>query len=186
MIDKASGKIPIDELLEILQVRFEKNKTRHPEISWESVAAKLFSQPDKLWSFQDMVRSGGEPDVVAFPTQENSYVFMGCSKESPKGRRSLCFDAAALASRKDFPPENNAQDMATAMGIHILTEVQYRFLQKHGPFDSKTSSWLETPKEIRQLGGAIFGDNRYENTFIYHNGAGSYYAARGFRGILLV
>jgi len=176
------------ELLGGLKTRFEKNINRHPGIQWMDVEARLESLADKskLWSLNEMELSGGEPDVVGHDKQTGEYFFFDCAQESPKGRRSVCYDHAALESRKELKPQNSAMGMAAAMGIEVLTEVQYRQLQQLGHFDTKTSSWIVTPPEIRKLGGAIFGDWRYGCVFIYHNGAESYYAARGFRGSLKV
>ncbi|MGB5361808.1 MAG: DUF4256 domain-containing protein [Aureibaculum sp.] len=173
-----------DELIKILKARFEKNMHRHPDIDWTKLESKLLSDTDKIWSLNEMENTGGEPDVVGFDKDKNEYIFYDCSAESPAGRRSICYDRAALESRKKFKPKNNALDMADAIGIKILTEKQYRELQKLGKFDSKTSSWIATPKEIRALGGALFADFRFNTVFVYHNGAESYYAARGFRGSL--
>jgi len=175
-----------DELLSELKTRFEKNVGRHKGLEWADVQAKLDAAPEKLWSLSQMDRTGGEPDVVGFDKTTAEYIFYDCSPESPKGRRSLCYDRAAWESRKEHKPENNAIDVAAAMGIKILTEEEYRELQKLGRFDSKTSSWLETPSDIRNLGGAIFGDYRFGRVFIYHNGVESYYGARAFRGSLRV
>ena len=175
-----------EELLSELKARFEKNMNRHKGLEWAKVQAKLEANTKKLWSLNEMERTGGEPDVVGFDKKTGEYIFYDCSAESPKGRRSLCYDRQALESRKEHKPENNAIDMAAAMGIALLTEEQYRELQKLGNFDTKTSSWITTPSEIRKLGGAIFADYRYGNVFVYHNGAESYYAARGFRGSLRV
>lgn len=172
-------------LLQTLKKRFEKNPDRHKEMEWTSVEDRLLSYPEKLWSLHEMEKTGGEPDVVGF-SENGEMLFYDCSPESPKGRRSVCYDREALESRKKFKPENNAMDMASAMGIAILTEEEYRALQKLGEFDLKTSSWVQTPEEIRKLGGALFGDRRFGHVFIYHNGAESYYAARGFRGSLKV
>lgn len=172
-------------LLQTLKKRFEKNSDRHKEMEWTSVEDRLLSYPEKLWSLHEMEKTGGEPDVVGF-SENGEMLFYDCSPESPKGRRSVCYDREALESRKKFKPENNAMDMASAMGIAILTEEEYRALQKLGEFDLKTSSWVQTPEEIRKLGGALFGDRRFGHVFIYHNGAESYYAARGFRGSLKV
>lgn len=183
---KELSKTQRDELLSILKERFEKNMNRHKEITWKEVAAKLEKNSDKLWSLDDMEVTGGEPDVVGFDTKTKEYIFFDCAAESPKGRRSLCYDRVALDARKEHKPANSAIDMAAEMGIEILTEDQYRHLQSLGNFDSKTSSWVITPTNIRKLGGAIFGDFRYNQVFIYHNGAESYYAARGFRGALKV
>lgn len=173
-----------EELLRALQARFEKNTHRHTGLEWAKVQAKLDANPEKLWSLYEMERTGGEPDVVGYDEQAGEYIFYDCSPESPKDRRNVCYDREALESRKEHKPENNAMDMAAAMGIEILTEEQYRALQKLGNFDTKTSSWLKTPAEIRKLGGAIFADRRYDHVFVYHNGAESYYGARAFRGLL--
>lgn len=175
-----------EELLKALKARFEKNMNRHKGLEWAKVQAKLEANTEKLWSLNEMERTGGEPDVVGYDKQAGEYIFYDCSAESPKGRRSVCYDREGLESRKEHRPENSAIDMAAAMGIEILTEEQYRELQKLGEFDAKTSSWLKTPSEIRKLGGAIFGDFRYGHVFMYHNGAQSYYAARAFRGSLRV
>jgi hypothetical protein len=174
------------ELLEELKTRFEININRHQGLEWAQVQAKLEANTEKLWSLGEMERTGGEPDVVGFDKSAGEYIFYDCSSESPKGRRSVCYDRAALEARKEHKPANNAVDMAADMGIELLSEDEYRALQKLGAFDTKTSSWLKTPSEIRSLGGAIFGDYRYGNVFVYHNGAESYYAARGFRGSLKV
>ncbi len=174
------------ELLSTLQARFEKNMKRHKGISWEAVEKKLKTQSGKLWSLNEMEQTGGEPDVVGFDKKSGEYIFYDCSAESPKGRRSLCYDHEALEERKEHKPENSAIEMAAEMGIGILTEDEYRELQKLGTFDAKTSSWIITPPDIRKRGGALFGDFRYGNVFVYHNGAQSYYAARGFRGWLRV
>ena len=175
-----------EELLSALKARFEKNMNRHKGVEWAKVRAKLEANTEKLWSLSEMERTGGEPDVVGFDKKTSEYIFNDCSAESPKGRRSVCYDRKALESRKEHKPENNAVDMADAMGIELLTEEQYRELQKLGNFDTKTSSWITTPSDIRKLGGALFADYRYGNVFVYHNGAESYYAARGFRGSLRV
>jgi len=175
-----------EELFRILKARFEKNMNRHKDIEWAKVQAKLEANIEKLWSLNEMERTGGEPDVVGHDTIADKYIFYDCSAESPKGRRSICYDRKGLESRKEHKPENNAIDMAAAMGIEILTEEQYRELQKLGNFDTKTSSWIKTPSEIRKLGGAIFADFRYGNVFVYHNGAESYYGVRAFRGSLRV
>ena len=174
------------ELLRALKARFEKNMNRHKGLEWARVQAKLEANNEKLWSLNEMERSGGEPDVVGFDKKTGEYIFFDCSAESPKGRRSFCYDGEALQSRKEHKPENNAIDMAAAMGIELLTEEQYRALQQLGNFDAKTSSWVKTPSDIRKLGGAIFCDRRYGHVFVYHNGAESYYAARAFRGSLRV
>jgi hypothetical protein len=173
-------------LLSVLKARFEKNKNRHKGLEWANVQAKLEANPVKLWSLHEMEQTGGEPDVVGHDEKTGEYVFYDCSVESPKGRRSVCYDREALDSRKEHKPENSALDMAAAMGIELLTEAQYRELQKLGSFDTKTSSWVQTPAAIRKLGGALFCDRRYDTVFLYHNGASSYYAARAFRGLLRV
>lgn len=175
-----------EELLRTLKARFEKNINRHKDLDWAKIQAKLEATTEKLWSLNEMEGTGGEPDVVGHDQKSGEYVFYDCSAESPKGRRSVCYDMEALESRKKYKPENTAIDMATSMGIELLTEEQYRELQKIEKFDMKTSSWVQTPTNIRKLGGAIFCDRRYETVFMYHNGAESYYAARGFRGLLRV
>lgn len=175
-----------EELLHTLKSRFEKNTNRHKGIEWNKVQAKLEANKDKLWSLNKMETTGGEPDVVGYDKESDAYIFYDCSAESPKERRSLCYDRKALDSRKENKPKNNAVDVAAAMGIEILNEQQYRDLQQLGQFDTKTSSWITTPEEIRKLGGAIFADFRYDKVFVYHNGAESYYAARGFRASLRV
>ncbi len=175
-----------DELIKVLKARFEKNRKRHEGLEWAQIQAKLEVNPEKLWSLNEMERTGGEPDVVGTDEATGGFLFYDCSAESPKGRRSFCYDREALESRKEFKPENNAIDMAAAMGIELLTEEQYRNLQKLGEFDLKTSSWIITPFGIRKRGGALFCDRRYDHVFVYHNGAESYYAARGFRGLLIV
>ncbi|KGR86993.1 DUF4256 domain-containing protein [Lysinibacillus odysseyi] len=175
-----------EEILGILKTRFEKNMNRHEGMEWSEVQVRLETNIEKLWSLNEMEISGGEPDVVGLDKQTGEYIFTDCSAESPKGRRSVCYDQEALESRKQHKPKNNAVDMAADMGIEILTEEQYRELQKLGKFDTKTSSWVRTPDHIRKLGGAIFCDCRYDTVFMYHNGAESYYAARGFRGTLKV
>ncbi|GAB1452739.1 DUF4256 domain-containing protein [Draconibacterium sp.] len=175
-----------EELLKTLKLRFEKNRDRHKDIQWEKVQERLELNPEKLRSLNEMEGSGGEPDVVGMDKNTGEFIFYDCSAESPKGRRSVCYDREALESRKEFKPKNSALDMAAEMGIEILSEEQYRDLQKLGKFDTKTSSWVKTPAEIRKLGGAIFCDFRYNTVFVYHNGAESYYAARGFRGSLKV
>jgi len=175
-----------EELIKALKARFEKNPNRHKGLAWSKLQAKLEASDDKLWSLSEMERTGGEPDVVGHNKKTGEYIFYDCSVESPKGRRSMCYDRDALDSRKENKPGNSAMDMAAAMGIEILTEEQYRELQKLGKFDTKTSSWIETPSNIRKLGGALFCDRRYNTVFVYHNGAESYYAARGFRGSLRV
>ena len=174
------------ELLSTLQARFDNNMSRHKGLAWAQVQARLEADAEKLWSLNEMERTGGEPDVVGHDKKTGEYIFYDCSAESPGGRRSLCYDRAALESRKEHKPEGNAMDMAAAMGIELLTEEQYRELQKLGNFDTKTSSWVKTPSAIRKLGGALFCDRRYDTVFVYHNGAESYYAARGFRGSLRV
>jgi hypothetical protein len=175
-----------EELLRALEARFEKNMNRHRGLEWAEVQAKLEADTEKLWSLHEMERTGGEPDVVGHDKKTGECIFYDCSAESPKGRRSLCYDREALESRKEHKPENNALDTAVAMGIELLTEEQYRELQKLGNFDTKTSSWVKTPSDIRKLGGALFCDRRYDTVFVYHNGADSYYAARAFRGSLRV
>jgi hypothetical protein len=175
-----------EELLRALQARFENNMNRHEGFEWLKVRAKLEADPEKLWSLSEMEKTGGEPDVVAHDKKTGEYIFFDCSPESPKGRRSFCYDQEALESRKENKPKNSAMNMAGAMGIEILTEEQYRELQKLGNFDTKTSSWVKTPSDIRKLGGALFCDRRYDTVFLYHNGAESYYAARAFRGSLRV
>lgn len=175
-----------EALLRALQARFVSNMNRHPGLAWAEVQAKLEAHPAALWSLSEMERTGGEPDVVGYDYETGEYSFCDCSAESPAGRRSLCYDREALALRKENKPQGNAVDMAAAMGIELLTEAQYRALQKLGVFDAKTSSWIKTPVEIRKLGGALFCDRRYNQVFVYHNGAESYYAARGFRGVLRV
>src|SRR6195256_6585103 len=175
-----------EELLSELKARFEKNMNRHKGLEWAKVQAKLEANTKKLWSLNEMERTGGEPDVVGFDKKTGEYIFYDCSAESPKGRRSVCYDRKALDARKEHKPGNNAIDMAAAMDIELLTEEQYRELQKLGNFDTKTSSWIITPADIRKLGGALFCDRRYDHVFVYHNGAESYYAARGFRGSLRV
>jgi len=174
------------ELLGVLKARFEKNMNRHNGLEWMKVQAKLEAHPERLWSLNEMERTGGEPDVVGHDTKTGEYIFYDCAAESPNGRRSVCYDRAALESRKEHKPKNNAIGMAAAMGIELLSEEQYRGLQKLGEFDTKTSSWVKTPSEIRKRGGALFCDRRYDHVFVYHNGAESYYAARGFRGALKV
>ena len=175
-----------DELLEVLKARFEKNMNRHKGLDWAKVQAKLEANAETMWSLNEMETTGGEPDVVAFDKKTGEYVFYDCSAESPKGRRSICYDREALEARKEHKPKDSAMSMAAAMGIDLLTEEQYRELQKLGEFDLKTSSWVKTPADIRKLGGALFCDRRYDQVFLYHNGADSYYAARGFRGSLIV
>lgn len=176
----------MDDLLKLLKARFQKNANRHAGLDWNKVQAKLEANPDKLWSLNEMERTGGEPDVVGEDKKTGEFVFYDCSSETPKERRSLCYDDEALAARKENKPEGSAMDMAESMGIEILTEEEYRALQKLGTFDAKTSSWIKTPSAIRKLGGALFCDYRYGAVFVYHNGASSYYAARGFRGCLKV
>jgi len=186
MSPTALSKKQHEELLAALKARFEKNKDRHKDLQWAQVQRKLEANPQKLWSLHEMERTGGEPDVVGHDMKTGEYIFYDCSPESPKGRRSLCYDRAALQSRKEFKPKNNALDSASAMGIELLSEEQYRELQKLGEFDAKTSSWVNTPSAIRKLGGALFCDRRFDTVFVYHNGAESYYAARGYRGWLRV
>ncbi|MGJ7912448.1 DUF4256 domain-containing protein [Neobacillus sp. LXY-1] len=175
-----------EEILNTLKARFEKNMNRHKGLEWDKVQAKLEANTEKLWSLYEMERTGGEPDVIGLDKQTDEYIFCDCTAESPKGRRSVCYDREALESRKQHKPQNSAMDMAVDMGIEILTEEQYRELQNLGSFDTKTSSWVKTPATIRNLGGAIFCDRRYDTVFVYHNGAESYYAARGFRGSLRI
>lgn len=175
-----------EELLSILKVRFDENSKRHKGIEWAKVQEKLKTNTSKLWSLNEMERTGGEPDVIDYDKTTDQYLFFDCSAESPKGRRSLCYDHEAWKARKEHKPKNNALDMAAELGIELLTEEQYRQLQKHGRFDAKTSSWIQTPSDIRKLGGALFADFRYDTVFVYHNGAQSYYAARGFRGLLKI
>lgn len=175
-----------EELLRTLKARFEKNMNRHKGLEWATVQAKLEAIPERLWSLNEMERTGGEPDVVGYDRETGEYIFYDCSAESPKGRRSVCYDREGQEARKEHKPENNAIDMAAAMGIELLTEEEYRALQKLGEFDTKTSSWVKTPPAIRELGGALFADRRYDTVFVYHNSAPSYYAARGFRGSLRV
>ena len=174
------------ELLAILKKRFEKYPSRHLGLEWSKIQEKLEANPNKLWSLNEMERTEGEPDVVGYDKEIGEYIFYDCSIETPKGRRSLCYDKEALEARKEFKPENNVIDMATSMGIELLSEAEYRYLQQLGKFDLKTSSWIKTPSEIRKLGGALFADFRYETVFVYHNGAQSYYAVRGFRASLRV
>jgi hypothetical protein len=174
------------ELIETLRVRFEKNMTRHKGFQWAKVQARLEANPEQLWSLGEMERTGGEPDVVGSDKKTGELVFFDCSAESPNGRRSICFDRAALDARREHKPKNSAMGMAADMGVELLTEEQYRELQELGEFDTKTSSWVQTPAQIRKLGGALFCDRRYDTVFLYHNGAESYYAARGFRGSLRV
>ncbi len=174
------------ELLDILKSRFEKHMFRHKNIVWADVVSRLLERPEKLWSLDEMEQTGGEPDVVGLDTSSGEYLFFDCSAESPKGRRSICYDRTALNARKEHKPANSAMDMAAEMGIEMLDEQQYRTLQTLGSFDTKTSSWIITPERIRKLGGALFGDRRFDTVFVYHNGADSYYAARGFRGCLKV
>jgi len=175
-----------DELLKTLKIRFEKNPKRHEGFEWAKLQARLEANPDKLWSIHEMEKTGGEPDAVGHDKKTDEYVFYDCAAETPKSRRSLCYDREALNSRKENKPRSNALDMAAAMGIELLTEEQYRELQKLGEFDTKTSSWVKTPANVRELGGALFCDRRFDTVFLYHNGAESYYAARGFRGWLKV
>ncbi len=174
------------DLLKILKLRFEKNMKRHKNVQWEKVQAKLEINEEKLWSLNEMEQSGGEPDVAGVDKKTGEFIFYDCSPESPSGRRSLCYDREALDSRKEFKPKNSAIDAAAAMGVELLTEEEYRELQELGAFDTKTSSWIKTPEKIRELGGALFCDRRYDTVFLYHNGAESYYAARGFRGAVKV
>jgi hypothetical protein len=186
MANRTLSKKQAEEILTTLKARFEKNMSRHKGIQWSEIHAKLEANFEKLWSLNEMERTGGEPDVVGRDKKTGEYIFYDCAAESPKGRRSLCYDREALDSRKENKPANNALDIVASMGIELLTEEQYRELQKLGPFDTKTSSWVKTPAHIRKLGGAVFCDRRYDTVFLYHNGAESYYAARGFRGSLRV
>jgi len=174
------------ELLAVLKIRFEKNMSRHKGLQWTRVETRLVASTDKLWSISEMERTGGEPDVVGIDKKTGEYIFYDCSAESPKGRRSLCYDRKALDERKEHKPKDSAIDMATAMGVTLLTEDQYRELQSFGDFDTKTSSWVQTPSDVRILGGALFCDRRYDKVFVYHNGAESYYAVRGFRSVVKV
>jgi hypothetical protein len=183
---RSTGSDGVPELMQKLKKRFEENPNRHKGIEWFKVQAKLELDPNKVRSLSEMERTGGEPDVVGLEKNTGEYIFYDCSKESPTGRRSFCYDRKGLESRKEHKPKNNAIDMASAMGIEILSEEQYRELQKLGDFDTKTSSWIKTPDDIRKLGGALFCDRRYDKVFVYHNGAESYYSARGFRGSLKV
>ncbi|WP_316845217.1 DUF4256 domain-containing protein [Pedobacter psychrodurus] len=183
---KELSAVQTEELLHTLKVRFEKNMIRHKGIEWAKVQARLEANSAKLWVLDEMEVTGGEPDVVDYDKATGEYIFYDCSAESPKGRRSVCYDLEGLESRKEHQPDNNAVDMAAAMGVELLTEAQYRALQQLGKFDTKTSSWIVTPPEIRKHGGALFGDRRYDHVFVYHNGAQSYYAARAFRGSLRV
>ena len=186
MTKKELSQEQCEELLGVLKARFEKNMHRHEGLEWAKVEEKLDAHPEKLWSLYEMERTEGEPDVVDFDEKNNVFIFFDCSAESPKGRRSVCYDREALESRKKHKPENNAMDMAEAMGIEMLTEEQYRALQQLENFDKKTSSWIQTPSDIRKLGGALFCDYRFGHVFVYHNGADSYYGVRGFRGLLRV
>lgn len=175
-----------EQIIEILKRRFQLNMNRHESLEWESIQSKLEQNPDKLWSLFEMERTEGEPDVIGYDETKEEYIFVDCSKESPKGRRSICYDREALEARKKHKPENSAMDVAAEMGIQLLTEEEYRTLQTIGEFDLKTSSWIQTPAEIRDLGGALFCDRRYNHVFVYHNGSDSYYGVRGFRGSLRV
>ena len=186
MANATLSKKQSEEILRALRVRFEKNMNRHTGLAWDQVQAKLEANAAKLWSLSEMEKTGGEPDVVGHDEKTGEHIFCDCSAESPKGRRSLCYDREARESRKENKPKGSAADVATAMGVELLTEEQYRELQKLGNFDTKTSSWVKTPSNIRQLGGALFCDRRFDTVFVYHNGAESYYAARGFRGSLRV
>jgi hypothetical protein len=186
MANSSLSKKQCEEIFRALQFRFEKNMNRHPGVEWAKVQAKLEASTEKLWSLHEMERTGGEPDIVGHDKKTGEYIFYDCSAESPKGRRSICYDREALDSRKENKPKDNAVGMAAAMGVELLTEEQYRELQKLGNFDTKTSSWVKTPSAVRKLGGALFCDRRFDTVFLYHNGAESYYAARGFRGSLRV
>ena len=183
---KALSAADREELLKTLQIRFAQNVNRHKDLEWARVRTRLEASPEKLWSLNEMERTGGEPDVIAHNKATGEYIFYDCAAESPGGRRSLCYDREALESRKEHKPKGSAIDLAAAMGIEILSEAEYRQLQEFGKFDAKTSSWVKTPPGIRKLGGALFCDRRYETVFVYHNGADSYYAARAFRGLLKV
>lgn len=174
------------ELIEILKKRFDQNMHRHASIEWPAVEDRLSAQPNKMWSLFEMERTGGEPDVIGYEVSTDSYLFVDCAAESPEGRRSICYDEAALQARKEYAPAGSATGLAERMGVELLTEIDYRMLQQLGEFDTKTSSWIDTPAMIRELGGAIFGDRRYGQVFVYHNGAQSYYAARGFRAKLQI
>ncbi len=176
----------LEELLRVLKTRFEKNMNRHKGLEWVKVQARLEVNIEKLWSLNEMERTGGEPDVIGYDIRTDEYIFYDCSAESPKGRRNVCYDREALKARKEFKPRDAAVGMAEAMGIELLTEAEYRNLQKLGEFDTKTSSWIKTPADIRKLGGAIFADRRYNHVFVFHNGADSYYGTRGFRGVLRI
>lgn len=182
----AKGGSGHDRLLEVLQARFEKNMNRHKGLDWARIKARILEKPDRLQSLAEMENTGGEPDVVGFDKKTGEFLFFDCSPETPSGRRSMCYDRAALLSRKEHRPKNSAMDLARAMGVELLTEEQYRELQTMGEFDTKTSSWVKTPDEVRKLGGALFCDRRYDRVFLYHNGAPSYYAVRGFRAVLRV
>ena len=186
MANRTLSKKQREELLTVLKARFQKNINRHKDLQWAQVQAKLEASAEKLWSLNEMERTGGEPDVVGYDQKTGEHIFYDCSAESPKGRRSVCYDREALESRKENKPASNATDMAAAMGMELLTEEQYREFQKLGSFDTKTSSWVKTPSDIRKLGGALFCDRRYNTVFLYHNGAESYYAGRAFRGSLRV
>jgi len=186
MANPSLSKKQREEILRALQARFEKNMNRHPGLEWAKVQARLEASTEKLWSLHEMERTGGEPDVVGHDKKTGEYIFYDCSAESPKGRRSICYDREALDSRKENKPKDNAVGMAAAMGVELLTEEQYRELPKLGNFDTKTSSWVKTPPAVRKLGGSLFCDRRFDTVFLYHNGAESYYAARGFRGSLRV
>ena len=183
---KALSPKQVEELLGLLKARFEKNMNRHPDLAWTKVRSRLEANPSKCWSLHEMEKTGGEPDVVGHDKKTGDYLFFDCSAESPKGRTGVCYDREGLDSRKEHKPKNSVVDLAAAMGVELLTEEQYLDLQKLGEFDTKTSSWVQTPDEIRELGGAIFCDRRYDHVFVYHNGAESYYGARGFRGSLRV
>lgn len=188
MNNKNKGLSPeqTEELIQTLEARFKKNMSFHPELNWTEILSRLEAKPEKLLPLYEMESSGGEPDVIGYDKATQEYIFCDCSSESPKGRRSLCYDRQALEARKEHKPENSALDMAASMGIELLTEEQYRELQKLGSFDTKTSSWVKTPEDIRKLGGAIFCERRYQTVFVFHNGADSYYAARGFRGSIRI
>lgn len=180
------SRVERDDLLCVLKDRFEKNKDRHKGLAWDQIQAKLLANPEKLWSLDGMEKTGGEPDVIGYDKETGEFIFFDCSEQTPAGRRNLCYDGEALQSRKQFKPKNSAMDLAAAMGVEILSEEEYRALQKFGEFDTKTSSWVKTPSKIRNLGGALFCDRRFDTVFLYHNGAESYYGARGFRGWLRI
>lgn len=186
LLKKELSQDQVIELLQVLKDRFEKNTNRHKGLAWDKIQTALESKPEKLWSLNEMEKTGGEPDVVSFDAATGEYIFYDCSEQTPKGRVNFCYDNEALESRKNFKPKNDAVGLVDSMGIELMDEEQYQKLQKLGEFDTKTSSWLKTPEKIRKLGGALFGDRRYDTVFVYHNGAESYYGVRGFRGVLRV